>query len=345
MNSRNRPSPNSTPRIKNRWGRAVVFLCLLWPAATGATVSIRADEPVFSGPQVDEPLLPFRVQFAWGDQQGKELDPIGVAAGQPVLLLFVHEVTRPSVALTRSMANYAHRFHKEGLQTTVIFLTANPTEATNFVKRASHALPTDVALTLSPDGQEGPGAYGLNRKMTLTVLVGKQNKVTANFALIQPSLAVDAPRIGRAIQEVLGHDHQPSLEELAVGDPAMRGNAGGRGPENAVDDATFRSYLAPVINRSATTEQVDEAAARVEAYAKQNPAFATRVGQTARRIIDAGRLTNYGTPPAQAYLRKWAKVYRSSDEPPPASAAATDSESSSAAAESSSGDSQQNEER
>jgi len=40
--------------------------------------------------------------------------------------------------------------------------------------------------------------------VTVTVLVAKDDKVTANFALVQPSVAVDAPKIIEAIVAAVG---------------------------------------------------------------------------------------------------------------------------------------------
>ena len=52
----------------------------------------------------------------------------------------------------------------------------------------------------------------------LTVLVAKENKVTANFALVQPSLAVDAPRIGKALVDLVGGERlaEARLHPLAT---------------------------------------------------------------------------------------------------------------------------------
>ena len=52
-------------------------------------------------------------------------------------------------------------------------------------------------MVISLDGIEGPGNYGLNRKVTLTLLVAKGTKVVANFAIVQPN-ETDAPKVGAA---------------------------------------------------------------------------------------------------------------------------------------------------
>ena len=47
---------------------------------------------------------------------------------------------------------------------------------------------------LSPDGAEGPGNFGLNKECMMTIVMAKDNVVTANFALVQPGIA-DAPKV------------------------------------------------------------------------------------------------------------------------------------------------------
>ena len=82
-------------------------------------------------------------------------------------------------------------------------------------------MPERSSIGVSVDGNEGPGAYGLNRAVTLTILVAKDNIVTANFALVQPSLPADAPRVLGEVVKLIG-GKVPTLEEL--GDP--EGHAG-----------------------------------------------------------------------------------------------------------------------
>jgi hypothetical protein len=167
----------------------------------------------FSGPQKGEAITPFNVRGVLGDKAGEEYDLVKQAKGQPLVLMFVHEVNRPSVGVARVVMNYAASLKKDGLQSGLVFLTADATETTEWTKRASGALPQGVPIGISTDGIEGPGAYGLNRKMTVTVLVAKEDKVTANFALVQPSVAVDAPKIIEAIAAAAGVE-PPSKEEL-----------------------------------------------------------------------------------------------------------------------------------
>jgi hypothetical protein len=180
-----------------------------------AVIARADDKPAeFSGPQVGEKLTPFVGKAMLGDEAGKEFDLVKTAAGGPVAIVFVHEVNRPSVGLARAIGNWAAARKADGLTAGVVFLTADATATGDWMKLAAHALPTGLPVGISPDGLEGPGAYGLNRKVTMTILVGKEGKVTANFALVQPSIQADGPKIGQAIVDCLGKGTPPTAEEL-----------------------------------------------------------------------------------------------------------------------------------
>jgi hypothetical protein len=277
-----------------------------------AILTAKAEEPVYSGPQVGERLAPFKVRGVYDEAAGKELDLVTRAEGKPLLLVFVHEATRPSIALTRVLMDYASKRAGDGLACGVVWLVNadDPTAAEQYLKRARHAMPARADVGLSIDGKEGPGAYGLNRNVTLTVLVARGDVVTANFALVQPSLAADAPRVLGEVVKLVG-GKVPSLAELGAPGamPARRDAGKGEGGAAAATDENLRAVLGPVIRRDATTEEVDRAAAAVEAYVKERPASRAQLGRAARTIVESGKLTNYGTPRAQDHLKTWAETY------------------------------------
>jgi hypothetical protein len=203
-------------------------LAVVLSLAVVASVFAQDDKPAeFSGPQVGEKLPPFATKVVIGDEAGKELDLLKAAAGKPVLIVFVHERTRPTVGLARLIGLYAATKKGDGLTSGIVYLTADATDTEKWMNLAAGTLRTGVPVGYSADGQEGPGAYGLNRKVQMTVLVGKDDKVTANFALVQPSIQADAPKIAQAIVDVLGGGKGPTLEELQKlgGGPPRRGEA------------------------------------------------------------------------------------------------------------------------
>lgn len=189
----------------------------------------RADDPVFSGPQVGEKLPPFKVKGVFGDLDGKEFDLIKRAEKKSVAMIFVHTLTRPGFGLTNTIMKFAATRSKAGLVSGVIFLTKDPTATEVWMRKVEKNFPKGIAYGLSLDGAEGPGAYGLNRNVTLTVLVGKAGTVTANLALVQPSLPADGPKILKAVADVTGGGKVPTIAELAG--PRYRGQTRKAAPD------------------------------------------------------------------------------------------------------------------
>ena len=70
----------------------------------------KADEPVFSGPQVGEQLPPFEATGVFGDLDGKKFDLIQRAGEKPIALIFVHARTRPAFGLT-NLVMQTQRIH------------------------------------------------------------------------------------------------------------------------------------------------------------------------------------------------------------------------------------------
>lgn len=260
-------------------------------------------EEVFSGPQRGEQLSALPLHLALGPKAGTEFDPVTVAADKPVLLIFVHDINRQSIGMTRVLSGYAATRKDAGLQSAVIFLSDDLPAAEAQIGRMQHALTPDVPTGVSVDGREGPGNWGLNRNVTLTIVHGKAGRVTGNFALIQPSLQADLPKILKSLVTEIGGE-VPSLDTLP-GMPAMAA----RGPANSAAAPDMRALLGPVIRRDATPEDVQQAAAKVEASAAADPAVRAELARISTTIVKSGKLTNYGTMKAQEYLTKWAKQY------------------------------------
>ncbi len=323
-------------------------------AATTASIEQKeaASEQIFSGPQTGEPLSAFSVRGAFDEWAGKEMDFVTSAAGKPIVLIFVHDLNRQSIAFTRILSNYTLGRSDDGLHTGIVWLSDDMTEAESTLKRIRHALSSQpqenqnrqnqpgssqsaeqgrddkrakeqqsseskavqrssvaskipAIIGISPDGREGPGSYGLNRNVTLTILVAKDNKVSANFALVQPSLQVDMPKVLESVVKVAG-GKLPKIAELE-GMPAM---ARGEAKPSGNEPPNLRPLIAPLIKLGATDQAVDQAAAAIEKQAAEDPATRKEVARIANTIINAGKLENYGTPHAQQYLQKWAKEFK-----------------------------------
>ena len=98
------------------------------------------------------------------------------------------------------------------------------------MKRIASRLPEVITLGVSREGREGPGSYGLNRNVSMTVLVAREGKVLHNFAFQQPLLTVD-PHVLGGIAEAIGEKRetvQGWLNEGATEGGRTRGEAAPR---------------------------------------------------------------------------------------------------------------------
>jgi hypothetical protein len=82
-------------------------------------------------------------------------------------------------------------------------------------------------------------------------------------------------------------------------------------PSEGVDMDRLRSLVRPLIQLSASDEQVDEAAIAIEKEIDADPKIRREIGRIASTIVGSGNLANYGTPRAQAVLKLWAEKYGS----------------------------------
>ncbi len=274
----------------------VLILGLIFPSL------MIAQEPTFSGPQPGEPIAPFELRSLSASDAGKQVDYVTNAKGKPLLLVFVHDLNRQSIAMVRNLTTYSAKRSKDGLQTGVILMSNDANDTEKNFQRMKHAFNSDTPIGVSLEGLEGPGCYGLNRLVMLTILLSKDDKVVANYALVQPSLQVDLPKIAKSITDLIGGP-VPSMEEL-IGKETMRMTQG-ESKGTAAPDVS--GMVRPLIQKSATDAQVDQTAEKIEQAMKGDQAVRREIYRIATAVSGGGKLSNYGTKKAQEYLSKWAK--------------------------------------
>lgn len=298
-----------------------VFMSGLAPEFMIASANA-ADEPVFSGPQPGEKMTSFKVLGVYDNDAGKELDFVKLAEGKPTLLIFVHKLTRPGAALMRTLTSYAAS--QKATRGYLVWLDDDRAKAEAYLTRARNSLQFKVPVGVSVNGGEGPGAYGLNRNVELTILVANANKVTANFALVQPSVT-DAPKIAAALAKLIDAKPptQDELTKLAYPKGNMRRNAPAKPADNqngkpnndrakpSPVDPALGSLLRGMIQKDATPAQVAKAAADVEKYVGDDAAKRATVLRISGVIVER----KYGTEAAQKQASKWREKYAVAKEP------------------------------
>jgi len=142
--------------------------------------------------------------------------------------------------------------------------------------------------------------------VTLTILVAKEWNVTANHAIVQPSLQIDLPKILTSIVDVVGGPEPKPEELLELSNMAPENRPQRQAGETPPD---MRPLLMPLIRKNASDEQVDQAAAEIEKRVSEDAAIKKEIARIATTIANSDKLENYGTPRTQFYLKKWAKEF------------------------------------
>ncbi len=290
-----------------------------------------ATDEKFSGPQKGEKTAGF-VVFDVGSR--KELDFVGEGKGAPTLLVFIHELTRPAAALMRALDDYGQVKQVRGLRSLFVSLSEDRDGAERKLPQVVKSINLKSPLGISVDGKEGPGAYGLNREVGLTILVAKGDKVHANFAILSPN-ETDAPRIKAAIDEVLaGGTGEPTggpeelraevsrlreenlklKEELAAlriqAARAAAAPAGGRRmmepqppppPAGAPPrDERLVNQCRRLIQRGATDADLEAAVKDIEAYIEGKDELRKQYVEILGKVLEL----KYGNEAGQAVMRK-----------------------------------------
>lgn len=288
--------------------------CLALVSLFAVLCGSNAADAVFSGPQPGEKTTGFKVIGISGAALGSERDPVTEGAGAPTALIFLHALERSLVPLLRVTDEYG-ALRKGQLKTEIVFLAPDRTTGEQRIKAAVNSLQLKSNVGLSLDGGEGPGNYGLNKECMMTIVVAKDNKVTANFALVQPGIS-DAPKVIEALAKVSGDTNPPPVEKLAARNPRMargrdgemRANgkateekgAGARDPfPGAVPtDEKLVGLLRRFIRPTNDDAAVDKVLAEVKAYIKDNEGLRKQTIDGWTRVLHFG--DRYGTP----YSRK-----------------------------------------
>jgi len=283
--------------------------------------SAHGEDKIYSGPQPGEKTTPFKSVELRGENAGKERNPVLEHNGAPTTLIFVHGVERSMAPLMAVLDEYGQE-RKERLKTEFVFLSGDRLSSQQRLPLVAQSLRLQSAISLSEDGAEGPGNYGLNKECLMTVIVARENKVAANFALVQPGVA-DAPRIIAAMAKAIGDTNPPAAEALrerrglgygrmAPGQPKgrqpeMSDRPKGNLPGAAPTDEKLIGLLRRFIQKSNDNATVDKVLAEVEAYVRGNESLTRQAIDGWTRVLHLKYGTEYAQQAGQIWLEKLKK--------------------------------------
>ncbi|MEM9368700.1 MAG: hypothetical protein AAGD07_22135 [Planctomycetota bacterium] len=161
-----------------------------------------AGQPIFSGPQPGEPLPPMTITDVRSDASATV---VGDDPGQPVMLICMDDsevsekITYYYGRLTKALAAVPET---RSLRVVMAILGDDPQEPLAMARRSLRYAAPNTVIGIGRDGRDGPGAFGLNRNVAVTILLAKDGQVTHNFAFPSATFEIN-PHVLGGLSELL----------------------------------------------------------------------------------------------------------------------------------------------
>ena len=262
---------------------------------------------VFSGPQAGETLPKLKVSAVTGDDAGKTFNALGDHDGAQLIILAGPNRTsiRGIIGILRLVAT-VNEHSKEPLNPILVYLGDDKNQLAENANRYLQYMNGEPTIGISNDGRDGPGSYGLNRNVSMTIIVARDGKVVYNFPFPEGMLTPD-PHVLGAISEVI-HTEPEQMRQWLVSAAEERTRAAATNERNRNGGVDIRALLNPILDKNASDEVIDAAAKKIDLVLEGNKAAAASVGALASRMVQ-GNLEAYGTKRSQYHLFKWSRLY------------------------------------
>ncbi len=259
---------------------------------------LSAQEKQFSGPQLGEELSAFKILTVKSPDEVEEVIASSDTEKDATFIVFLHKVNEPALGLMISLDWYAGK--QKNLDSYYVLLAEDRAATETQLKRwAERSFFNHASLSLSLDGPEGPGRYGLNRTVNMTVLVAKDNKVVNNFALLAPN-NTDAPKILEALAKALGQKEVPSIDKIREELRAERDRRRNRNLANnpivklAPNEELGRIMIRMIVGEGLNERRVAEVKAQLKKWAGDNKERQAALVKYSEKILDGNfRLNRY----------------------------------------------------
>ena len=205
---------HSSPRLQ-------VLLCTLLLALPASLTAQdgrpEQKEQLFSGPQVGEKIKPFKVLHVQAEKT-KELEVANVRKGadttktaertendkRTTLICFIHKLSNDDRILYGLGLVDFYALPLKDVSSHFVVLSNEREKMTKMMRGwARGGLFKKAIVSLSADGNEGPGYYGLNRNVAMTVIVARGDKVVSNM-VFKAVNAKDLEKIMVAVAKASG---------------------------------------------------------------------------------------------------------------------------------------------
>ncbi|MEM7478914.1 MAG: hypothetical protein AAF483_28360 [Planctomycetota bacterium] len=146
-----------------------------------------SSEKVFSGLQPGEKTRPFKV-LHFKKPGGEELEIVNKYDDSKTLICFIHRLSNDDrILYGLGLVDFYAKRHKD-LSCHIVLLSDDRDKMERMLTPWTQgSLFSNSLLSLSADGSEGPGYYGLNRDVAMTVVIAKRDTVVSNLVFNAPN--------------------------------------------------------------------------------------------------------------------------------------------------------------
>lgn len=215
--------PDNAPNMERQGSRNRRVVEVKDPALFGKD----SDNPIFSGPQPGEKLAGLNVTGLVGPHKDAVINPVDMAGDRPHVIIFQDNsgVAIRGLYQASDLLGKIDKISRKDMHITCVFLSDDPADVSQFSRVFPAMLERGVdVVAFSKDGREGPGAYGLNRSVSQTILLANGKDVIHNFVFPQGMSYADPYFLG-GIADLMGHSRekvQKVLNQEGPDDARMR---------------------------------------------------------------------------------------------------------------------------
>ncbi|MFN0207306.1 MAG: type II secretion system protein GspG [Planctomycetota bacterium] len=217
-------------------------------------------EKLFSGPQAGEKTTGFRAADVNGNRKDREFDPVAEAAGgKAIYFFFSTDVDRISARAITNIGLLCSEAKTHGVKSYFIGLAADALAGDQRLRDVWKSVDPGIAASISVDGPEGPGAWGINKKSKVTAVLANENKVTYNYASLSPADS-DYELLRTEVSKLAGKPMVVKFSNFTGGRGANDGGMGGgmkrEGGEGGRGDSARQEKAQSAPARSTTLDTV-----------------------------------------------------------------------------------------
>ena len=171
---------------------------------------------LYSGPQAGEKLPTLDVVGVGGKLDEKDFDAAELSNETPILIALIDdsELGGKTTYFLGQLSETIEQHASGKFRTIVIYVGDDPETIQKEVASVRKYLPKHLMVAYARSGRDGPGSYGLNRNVPVTMIVAHKRKVLHNFSFGQHVFQID-PYVAGGVAEALKVDRKTFISWLA----------------------------------------------------------------------------------------------------------------------------------